>query len=81
MLTAQTLCLNSLNSNKTNSEVTYLWNWDYPYEDTITASTWQHWRSLRKPQLGHLTFKPRLKLRPSCVKSGTHSTITSDPRQ
>lgn len=37
MLTTQMLCLISLNSNKTNSEVTYLWNWDYPYEDTNTA--------------------------------------------
>jgi len=81
MLTTQMLCLISLNSNKTNSEVTHLWNRDYPYEDTITALTWQQWGSLRKPQLEHLTFKPRLKLRPSCIKSGTHCTITSDPRK
>jgi len=39
MLTTQMLCFISLNSNKTNSEVTCLWNRDYPYEDTITAST------------------------------------------
>jgi len=55
MLTTQMLCLISLNLNKPNSEVTYLWNQDYPYEDTITASTWQQWGSLRNPQLGNLT--------------------------